>query len=313
MRSSRGRLYLTAAFSLAGTSVVTGRFLSQTLSGFTITAVSMGVVLAGLLPFYARNTMKTVRRLSRRDWLMLLFQAAFGIFLFRMFLLLGVRLTSAAEAGILTGTTPAITAAMAYFLLREKISGPAALGVCGTAAGILLLQGNSLLFVRFSGRHLLGNVLILCAAASEAAFNVISRKHQAGKQAHSSLPIHPMVQTLLVSAIALGLSLIPAFFERPFEALPVLGAREWLALLWYGLVVTALAFACFYAGAKRCDAYAIAAFSGAMPLTAILLSQLLFHETITVIQWVGGGMILFGMTWIGQKDRRTPCSQSTTP
>ena len=47
MQSAKGKLYLTGAFSLAGTSVVTGYLLSAKLSGFTITAVSMGIVIAG--------------------------------------------------------------------------------------------------------------------------------------------------------------------------------------------------------------------------------------------------------------------------
>ena len=301
MDKLQGRLYLLVAFSLAGTTVVAGRFLSQTVSGFTITAVSMGIAIAGLLPFYARKALRTVRKLTRRDWRMLLYQGLFGIFLFRAFLLLGLRLTGAAEAGILTGTTPAITAVIAYFLLREKISRLAALGVATAAAGVFLLQGNDLFSRGFSGPHLPGNLLVLCAAASEAAFNIISRKHQAEDQQNASASIYPMVQTLLVSVIALGFSFVPALFEHPFRALSTLGLNEWLALVWYGLVATALAFMFFYAGAKRCDAYTIAAFSGAMPLTAVLLSALLLHETIAPPQWIGGLFILAGMTMIGRK------------
>jgi len=51
-QQTQGKLYLTGAFLLAGTSVVTGYLLSATLSSFTITAAGMGIVLCGLLPFY---------------------------------------------------------------------------------------------------------------------------------------------------------------------------------------------------------------------------------------------------------------------
>ena len=74
---------------------------------------------------------------------MLLSQATFGIVLFRMFLLLGVRRTSTAEAGILTGATPAITAVMAYFILKERLSWLSVFGIAGTVTGIVLLQGTA--------------------------------------------------------------------------------------------------------------------------------------------------------------------------
>lgn len=301
MPSTLGKLYLTGAFSLAGTSVVTGFLLSAKLNGFTITAISMGIVLMGLLPFYAKKTVRTIRLLTRRDWLMLISQATFGIFLFRMFLLLGIKLTSTAEAGILTGATPAITSLMAYLILKERSSGFTSVGIAATVAGIILLQGNSLFSAQFSADHFLGNLLILLAAASESTFNIISRKHKSGEGTNARVQIHPMVQTLLVSAVALVLSVVPALLEIPFATLPSLGFREWLALLWYGLAVTALAFAFFYSGAKRCSAYTIAAFSGIMPLTAMLLSLLLLHEQTTVLQWIGSAAILLGMTLIGRE------------
>lgn len=302
--TDKGKLFLVGAFSLAGTSVVTGALLAAKLGSFTITAVSMGIVLIGLLPFYARQILRTIRRLTRQDWFNLIAQAVFGIFLFRLFLLLGVRQTSTAEAGILTGTTPAITAVLAYFILKERPTGFTAAGIAATVTGIVLLQGSSLFSMRFSAAHIVGNLLVLLAAASESTFNIISRRQKTREGINACLPIHPMVQTLLVSAITLCLSTIPALPESPFDALNAIGLAEWLALVWYGLVVTALAFACFYAGAKRCDAYTIGAFSGLMPLTAMLLSLLLFHERTTGLQWIGSAMILLGMILIGQRRRQ---------
>ena len=105
MKNWVGKAYLAMAFSLAGTSVVTGRILSEKLNGFTITAVSLLLLLVCLLPFYYKQTLRTVRQLKREDYKQLLLQAAFGIFLFRAFLLFGVGKTSAMEAGILTGAT----------------------------------------------------------------------------------------------------------------------------------------------------------------------------------------------------------------
>lgn len=225
----------------------------------------------------------------------------FRKFLFRTFLLFGVGLTSTVEAGILTGTTPAITSLFAFFFLKEKLSGTTIFGICCTVMGIILLQGINILSSQFCVHHILGNMLIICAATSESIFNIISRKHKLHKQNKSAIQISPMVQTLLVSSIAFILSLIPSLLEQSFPFVTALGWIEWTALFWYGLVVTALAFVFFYEGVKRCDAYTTAAFSGMIPLTSMFLSILLLKEKIGYSQWLGGFLIILAMVLIGKK------------
>lgn len=305
MKNIIGKIYLLFAFTLAGTSVITGYILSEKLSRFTITAVSLGIMILCLSPFYGAKTVQTIRLLNRNDWRLLVLQAIFGIFLFRVFLLLGVNLTSTVEAGILTGTTPAITAILAFLVLREKPSEWTAFGIACTVSGIALLQGTSLYSIQLSTRHFWGNVFMLCAAASESAFNIISRKHKTMQRDNADVRIHPVVQTLIVAAIAFGLSLVPALAEQPFASLAVIGLKEWLALIWYGLIVTALAFVFFYAGVNRCDAYTVAAFSGMIPLTSMLLSLLFLREIMSYAQWAGGFLIISSMLMIGGRQRQS--------
>ncbi len=304
MKNIAGKIYLLLAFTLAGTSVITGYILSEKLNLFTITAVSLGIMILTLIPFYGVKTIKTIRSLKRNDWKMLILQAVFGIFLFRVFLLLSVNLTSTVEAGILTGTTPAITSILAYIVLKEKPTMWKILGVICTVFGIILLQGTDMNSVQFSTRNMLGNVFVLCAAASESYFNIISRKHKMMKQNDTNVQIHPIVQTLIVSTIAFALSLIPALISRPYVALQSIGPTEWIALIWYGLIVTALAFAFFYAGVKRCDSYTTAAFSGMIPMTSMFLSLLFLKETVSLTQWAGGFLIIFSMLMIGSRLRQ---------
>ncbi len=296
-QATQGKLYLTGAFALAGTSVVMGYMLTETLGTFTITAISMLIVIAGLLPFLLRRTLQTMQALTKGQWQLIFAQAFFGIFLFRMFLLLGVQHTSTAEAGILTGAIPALTAVGAYFVLRERPTRCTILGVAATVLGIVLLQGNGVFAAKLSTSHWLGNLLVLLGAASESAFRIISRKQKRVETQISA--IHPMVQTLLVSTFALLLSLIPALLEQPWSALHTLSMRDAFVLLWYGLVITALSFGFFYAGAKRCSAYTIAAYSGVMPLTSMLLSVVVLHEPIGFAQVAGGVLVLSGMLLIG--------------
>lgn len=301
MERFAGMAFLTGAFVLAGTSVVAGRLVVATLGTFTITVMSLFFALVGLLPLCGSKLAKSIRQLGYGDWLLLGIQALFGIFLFRLLLLQGLLRTSAGEAGILTGATPAATALLAWLLLREPLDWFRALGIISTISGIIVLQGLFSSDIMFSQEHLLGNVLVLSAALCESIFNVISRVSNVKAVWHSEQVLDPASQTTLVVSIALLLCLVPALTEQPLPSLLALEITGWAALVWYGLFVTALAFIFWYAGIKRCAVSVAAAFSGMMPFTALLVSVLLLHEQPGWQQWFGGFLVVLGMVLTGIK------------
>lgn len=298
----KGKFYFVGAFSLAGTSVVAARFVSNSLGVFTIAAVSMAIALLLLIPICCNKLKVILKMITLKQIVAVLLQALFGMFLFRFFLLNGVSKTSALEAGILTGATPAITAFLAWALLRETVGSRSLLGILATILGVLLVQGISNLGA-IRNSHLVGNLLVLGAAASESIFNIICRTSVIQKAAEGN-PLDPLVQTTLVTFAALLFCLIPAAFENPVARLSAIGLTEWIALLWYGFFVTAIAYLCWYAGIKRCGAFTAAAFSGLMPLTSMVLSTLLLHEATNIFQWIGGICVIIGMMLIGTNNKR---------
>ena len=299
MKQLEGPFYLFCAFTLAGTSVLSAQYVSVKLGTFTITAISLLFALLFLLPLYRKNLVQAFRFLSLKDFLSLVVQALFGMFLFRMFLIIGLTHTSAGEAGILTGATPAITAVLARSVLKEHMGMKKFFGILTTVIGVLLIQGFLMPENSFSAEHFTGNLLILCAAACESVFNIFSRFFVRQSGSGQTQLLHPGVQTIIVSAIAMVLCFIPMIFEHPLVRLAEIGWREWAALLWYGVFVTALAFIFWYAGIKRCGAITAAAFSGMMPFTALLLSVLLLGENAGSRQWGGGILVITGIILIG--------------
>ena len=302
--SGIGKLYLTGAFILAGTSVVSARFVSGKLGVFTIAALSMAIALVLLIPICWRKLFATLKSITFPQLFAVMFQAFFGMFLFRFLLLNGVARTSALEAGILTGVSPAITAFLAWAFLRETIGLRTLGGIVATILGGLLVQGLMKTGSGLSGGHLLGNLLVVCAAVSESIFSIACRSSVIKKAAEGN-PLDPLVQATLVTLLALLYCLIPAAFEQPLIRLAQIGFVEWSALLWYGFFITALSYLCWFAGIKRCGAFTAAAFSGLMPLTSMVLSTLLLRETTDVFQWIGGACVIAGMMLIGtQKEKK---------
>lgn len=303
--NKKGPLYLFFAFALAGTSVIAARYVSGQLGTFTITSVSLLFALLFLLPFYGSELKKNLPYMAAKDWLMLFFQALFGMFLFRMFLLQGLLYTSAGEAGIFTGAAPAVTTLLARVILHEPFDRNSLAGLLSTVGGILLLQGLLLPGNSFSVEHFWGNMLVLCAAFSESIFNILSRINSLKNTAHPSASTNPALQTMLVSAIAFILCLIPALFEAPLSSLKSLGVKEWLALVWYGVFITALSYIYWYKGIQLCSARTAAAFSGMVPFTSLILSVMILGEKATFVQWVGGLLVILGMYLLGSQEERT--------
>lgn len=293
MKFNRGKFFLAAAFILAGSSVVTARYVSGSLQPFTITFMSLAFATITTLLFRAGSTCRTIPKLSMRHWRILILQSVFGIFLFRVFLTFGLQHTSAVEAGVIMGTSPAITAILTRLLLKESLGKNGVTGILFTLAGILMLQGFPFNMAAFDIGHLSGNALALGAASCESLFATLSRKtHTDAKEDYE---LHPFVQSGIVSMIALILCFIPMLSEDQFSELAALPMSGWIALVWYGSIVTVVAFACMFTGAKYCDGYTIAAFTGLLPISSFVFSLIVLRETTNANQVIGCGLVVMSI------------------
>ena len=69
----------------------------------------------------------------------------------------------------------------------------------------------------------------------------------------------------------------------------------WSPLIGVGIVSTAIALQAFYAGARRIGAAQASLVSTVEPIYTIILAALLFGETLTPIQLVGGALVIVGV------------------
>lgn len=301
--SLKGKLYLITAFVLAGSSVVAAGYVVNLLGPFTITFISLLFAVVTAFILYGRLTVYTIKRLSGRQWLILCVQALFGVFLFRICLTFGLHYTSAAEAGIITGSTPAITALFTFMFLREHLSRRSTLGILGTMLGIMVLQGFPFHLDAFTLAHFLGNLLVVAAAACEASFTILARiLHVSRKEA---FVMHSFAHTSIVAAIALLLCMIPMLMEQPWAQIVTLPVDAWLALIWYGSIVTIGAFVLMFSGTKYCDGYTIAALSGVIPVSSLLLSIIILHNKVYTYQMLGCALIVGAILVMNYRPRHS--------
>ncbi len=297
-----GRLYLTIAFILAGSSIVAARFVSDYIPPFTATFLSLVFASLTAILFCGKKMLCAAKQFSKGTWTVIALQAVFGSFLFRVFLTLGLQHIGAAQAGVVTGATPAITALFTWLMLRERFSLRTAIGILITLAGILLVQGFPF---ETAAENLkpLGVLLVLGSAACESLFTTLSRRLHMNTQDNDALS--PVVHAGYVSVFAMVLCFPPALLESPWTAIARLPVSGWFGLVWYGSVVTIVAFACMFAGAKRCSGYTIAAFAGIIPISSTVFAVLVLGETIGIYQILGCIFVVVATIVINKSEKKT--------
>jgi drug/metabolite transporter (DMT)-like permease len=222
---------------------------------------------------------------------------------YTVLLIAGTSMSSAADAGVVAGTLPAMAALFAILILGERPGLLAILGIGLATAGVLLLSagGFSEHASSLPGRTL-GILLVTAAVACEVLFILGQRR--------LSAPIEPLAMATLMSAGGLLLSLPAAVvvWAMGGSAIRVqttgLGAAL-VAIAWYAWVPTVLGFWLWYAGARRATATQAAASTAWLPLVAVVGAAVVLGETLTALQLAALALVLTGVL-IGSIKRQTP-------
>jgi drug/metabolite transporter (DMT)-like permease len=284
---------LSGGFILAGSSVISGKLLSS-LPVFFASAGGAAIALLALLPLAAGEA-KGEPGALRRALPLLAAQAFFGVALFRVLMLAALTRTSAAEAGIATSATPAITALLSALFLRERIGVRSVSGIALAAIGIALLESGGVVSASAAGTALLagsslaGILLALGAAASESTFSVISKKMGAS--------IGPIRASAFVMGLASAFLALLSLATGERIEWGTIGLARGLAFAYQGLFASALAYILFFTGIAKLPASTAGAFSSFIPLSSFALSVLLLGERPRAGAFVGcavavGGMLL---------------------
>lgn len=289
---------LAAGTMLAGSSVVAGKLMSGTVPVFLSQGISLVFALMLLVPLavYKEGGWP---RVSGRDLLILILQALLSMFLFRVFMLTGLKYTSAVESGIVTGSTPAVTAVLAGLFLKERIPMMKKAGIAATVAGIVAinLAGAISGGLDLSG-SLAGNLLTFLAVVGEALLTILW-KSTSGKVSY-------VTGAMYVTLFSFAMFLPVSIFQAARFDFASAGPELWLFTAYYGIAVTAVAYICWFKGISQVSAGTAAAYTGCIPVTALVLSAAILKERITISQCAGMLLVVSGILLVSSSVANTP-------
>lgn len=276
------------AMSIVGSSVVAGKLIIQSFPVFLANELRFLVASAVLVPLWMKVEGFSV--LARKDYLSIFLQALFGVFLFNVLMLNGLSLTSAIEAGIITSTLPACTAALSVFLLKEHFTRNIGLGILMAVFGTVLINVTSISTIDLPS--LAGYLLILGAICCESLFIILGKSH--------SKRVSALTVATLVSCFGAVLFFPFAIAEGRSFAFKEVTFAEWGLVVYFGIIVTVLAFILMQQGLARISATSAGILTSFLPISSIVLSSLFLGEKISFLQ-CGGFVFILGALYLLSK------------
>ena len=303
MNTKLGWAYLSLALSttLVGSYVGLSKLLVAVFPVLLLAWLRFGIAAIAMAHWVKRAP--TEAPLSPRDRRLLFWESFLGNFLFSIFMLYGVAMTSALAAGVTMAAIPAAIALLSRVVLGEQIR-PRVAGaiVCAMVGiGVLALArvapGTTL---GTSGAESpWGYALLLGAVLCEACYVVI------GKQLTGS--VSPRRISALINLW--GLALVTPFGLWQALTFDFSGVRvhTWGLLVFYAVAASMVSVWLWMQGLKRVPSSRAGVFMGLLPVSAALIGIVVLGEPFGAAHLLALGLALLGLllaTWPGLKEPR---------
>lgn len=236
-----------------------------------------------MLPFLFvfRGSWREIGSMTRRQWGLSVLS---GVFLASHFLLWfeSLRFTSVASSTVLVTLQPLFAFVGGYLIFRERIS---RMGILG---GFIAIVGSFIIGwgdFRVGGTALWGDVLALLGAFTVTVYWLIGQYARKGMSLYAyTLIVYSVCSVVLVLyALALGFPLAPY------------PAEDWLWFVSLALIPTLLGHTIFNWLIKWMSTSTISMSILGEPVGTAILAYFILGETVTLPQFVGGAVILFGI------------------
>lgn len=199
----------------------------------------------------------------------------------------GIKYTSATNTGWIIAAIPLVTAALAYFILKERIGRNVIAGIALATIGILLLISKGKIF-DFRWLSSVGDWLVLGSAFTWAFYTIATRD-----LVRACNPLTATFMMLLAPAIValIAMLLFPnwsKFLHLPLDAV--------ISLLFLGILGTSLAHWFWQVGVARMGAAKAGIYLYLEPLATTALAVPYLHESFGVYTAFGGLLVLAGVS-----------------
>jgi drug/metabolite transporter (DMT)-like permease len=211
-----------------------------------------------------------------------------GNVVYQGFFIFGIDGTLAGNTSILLATVPVWTLILSTVLQQERSGSLVWVGILATLGGMVMVVLGGSLSVGIWGTRLKGDLLVVGAAITWAAYTVMSAPLV---RKYGSAPL--AAWTLWVGTLILVVLGIPSLSRLP---LTELSWPAWGGVVYAGVLAIGLAYVLWNRGIKTIGSSRTAAYQNLTPVVALLVGWIWLGEVPTPMQLLGAGVVLAGIS-----------------
>lgn len=230
------------------------------------------------------SILHTPHSLTRRDRIDLVWLGVVGHLGYQFFFVGGVALTSASNAALIVGATPAMLAVASALLGRERISALHWLGAGVSGTGIYLVVGWG---ASFGGATVTGDLMVLAAMVCWTTFTLgavpLIRRHS---------PLYVTGMTMVFGGLPYVVFAMPQIMRVSW-----LEVSAWTlgALFLSAILALNLAYIIWYVGVQRLGPARTSIYSNGVPVVAMVIAWAWLGEPLTWYKVVGAAAVIGGV------------------
>ncbi len=229
-----------------------------------------------------------VRLPGRRDLLLILVAAFFGMTAYQLLLNAGETYVPAGTASIIVAAAPLVSVGIAFFAFKERLTAVRVIGSVVAVAGVLTVC------LARAGLSLTATVWIVVAAmVVQGIYHPLSR---------ILLRTYTSLEVAVYVMVAGTLMSIP-FVPFGWHAIIAAGPEAWLGATYLGLFPSALGFVLWGYAVARLPVITSTSLLYLVPALAVLISFVWLGELPLPMELVGGAVVVVGVAGISQGDR----------
>jgi drug/metabolite transporter (DMT)-like permease len=293
---------LTAVALVWGGSFIAARVVAQEMPTFTaalwryVIATAALVVLSFLLE-------RGLPRLSRAQALGVCLLGVTGVVLYNVLFIYGMQSVPASRGSLIIATVPAATLLGGALFLHEPLTLRKGAGIAIALLGVAIELGHGNPLVMFEGHAGIGEAALFGGVLAWAAYTLLGRSLLTELSPLAATTYAALIGTVLLALLCLatGDSIVPAA-----------NRRGWIALLFLGLLGTALAYIWFYDGVRAIGPARTSVFVNLVPIAAITFAVLLLNEPLLPSMIVGAVLVVSGVFIINWPARTNAVAPATS-
>ena len=275
--------WLTLCIIVWGSNFVFGKMLVQYFSPAMLTLLRLTFIVLFLVGFAFFK--KGFKRVSKSDFLALLFLGVVCVFINQWSFFVGLQTADPTTSALVLATTPILTSFLAAAFLKEKLTIRMLMGSIIAITGIyfVVTKGNS------SALHIDKGLLWIVVTMFTFAIMIIITRVLSAR-------VDPITITLYSNIVGLVVAIPFVFlFDQPIRVST--NFADWSLLIGTAIVVHGIATLIWNNNIRHVDASKASILSNLEPFVAMITGFLLLYKPITGVEIVGSLFIVGGVVF----------------